>query len=104
MAMDIIYKEKIIKVIEIFFPDAKIYLFGSRATNKYQAHSDIDIAIDAGQPMSITQKGQINSMIDALNIPQKIDLIDFHRAPQLLKDSILREGIVWNQQPKNFWI
>lgn len=95
MAMDNIPKEKIIKVIEIFFPNAKIYLFGSRAKNKYQENSDIDIAIDAGAPMSITEKGQINSMIDALNIPQKVDLIDLHRAPQLLRDNILREGIVW---------
>ena len=93
--MDNIPKDKIIKVIEIFFPDAKVYLFGSRAKNNYQTNSDIDIAIDAGQSMSITEKGQINSMFDALNIPQKIDLVDFQRAPQALKDAILREGIVW---------
>jgi predicted nucleotidyltransferase len=95
MAMDNIPKEKIIKVIEIFFPDAKIYIFGSRARNKHQENSDIDIAIDAGHPISVTEKGQINSMLDALNIPQKVDLIDFQRAPQLLKDNILREGILW---------
>ena len=88
-------KEKIIKVIEIFFPNAKIYLFGSRAKKTYDERSDIDIAIDAGKPMTMTEKGQINSMLDALNIPQKIDLIDFNRAPQALKDNILKEGILW---------
>lgn len=93
--MDTIPKNKIIKVIEIFFPEAKIYLFGSRAKNKHQENSDIDIAIDAGAPISITEKGQINSMIDALNIPQKVDLVDFQRAPQPLKENILGEGIVW---------
>ena len=95
MTIDITYKERIIKVIEIFFPDAKIYLFGSRARNKYQETADIDIAVDAGKSMSITEMGQINSMLDALNIPQKIDLVDLHRAPQSLKDNILREGIAW---------
>jgi hypothetical protein len=34
-------------------------------------------------------------MIDALNIPQKVDIIDFQRAPQPLKENILGEGIVW---------
>ncbi len=41
------------------------------------------------------KKGQILSMIDALNIPQKIDIVDFQRAPQALKENILKEGILW---------
>lgn len=88
-------QDKIIKVIEIFFPHAKVYLFGSRAKGNYKQNSDVDIAIDAGHPIGMTEKGQINSMLDALNIPQKIDIVDFNRAPQPLKDNILREGVVW---------
>ena len=57
--------------------------------------SDIDIAIDAGRPLTLTEKGQILSMIDALNMPQKTDIVDFNRAPQALKDNILKEGILW---------
>lgn len=52
----------------------------------------------------MTQKGQINSMLDALNIPQKIDIVDFNRAPEILKENILREGIAWKKwffDPKN---
>ena len=88
-------QDKIIKVIEIFFPDAKIYLFGSRAKNTHKATSDIDIAVDAGEPMGMTERGQINSMLDALNLPQNIDLVDFQRAPEALKANIVNEGIVW---------
>lgn len=88
-------KDKIIKVIEIFYPDAKIYLFGSRARQENTERSDIDIAIDIGSPMPLESKGQIINMIDALNIPQKTDLVDFQRAPQSLKENILREGILW---------
>jgi len=93
--MNVIPKEKIIKVIEIFYPKAKVYLFGSRARENYTEQSDIDIAIDAGVPMTITELGQIHSMIDALNIPQKTDVVDLHRASQALKDNILREGFLW---------
>jgi len=86
---------QIIKVIEIFFPDAKIYLFGSRAKNTHTVTSDIDIAIDAGNPMDMSKRGQINSMLDALSIPQNIDVVDFQRAPEALRANILRDGIVW---------
>lgn len=88
-------KDKIIKVIEIFLPYAKIYLFGSRAKGSHTERSDIDIAIDAGIPISMVERGQINSMIDALNIPQKTDIVDFQRAPQALQDNILKHGILW---------
>ena len=88
-------KEQIIKVIDIFFPKAKIYLFGSRARGDNAETSDIDIAIDAKNPISMTQKGQIISMIDALNIPQKVDVVDFNRAPTALKENIVKEGILW---------
>ncbi len=88
-------KEQIIKVIEIFFPEAKVYLFGSRARGDNSETSDIDIAIDAKNPISMTQKGQIVSMIDALNIPQKVDVVDFNRVPDALKENILKEGILW---------
>lgn len=86
---------QIIKVIEIFFPNAKIYLFGSRAKNTHTAVSDIDIAIDAGHPMDISKRGQINSMLDALNLPQNIDVVDFQRAPEALRANILHDGILW---------
>lgn len=92
---DSIPKEKIIKIIELFFPDAKIYLFGSRSRGDHTERSDIDIAIDAGRRISLTEKGQIVSMIDALNIPQKTDLVDINRAPETLKNNILKEGILW---------
>jgi predicted nucleotidyltransferase len=89
-------KDKIIKVIEIFFPDAKIYLFGSRATGQFDERSDVDIAIDVGQPMPLHTRGQINSMIEALNVSQKVDIVDFHRVPQALKDNILK-GVAWKK-------
>lgn len=92
---DKIQKDKIIKIIEIFCPTAKIYLFGSRARGNYNERSDIDIAIDAYGPIEIIDRAKIISMIDTLGMPQKTDVVDFHRAPQTLKDNILKEGILW---------
>ncbi len=86
---------KIVKIIQIFFPKAKIYFFGSRARGNYDVHSDIDIAIDIGKKFQLLERGQIIEMIEALNIPQKIDLVDFHRAPKALQENIRKEGILW---------
>lgn len=89
------YKTKIIKIIEMFFPHAKIYLFGSRARGDFDIHSDYDIAIDDGKKMPITQRAQILSMIDVLNIPQTVDIVDFQTIPGEMKKKILAEGKIW---------
>lgn len=93
--MDYIQKDKIIKIVEMFYPHAKIYLFGSRATAHYNKTSDLDIAIDTGSPMPLIDKAKIFSMIDALNMPQKTDVVDFHRIPQALQENIIKHGILW---------
>jgi predicted nucleotidyltransferase len=90
-----LYKERIIKIIELFLPNAKIYLFGSRARGDYTERSDYDIAIDNRERLPLVIKGQIRSMIDVLNIPQEVDVVDFNAIPDTLKNNILKEGIVW---------
>jgi len=93
--MNNIPKDKIIKVIEIFFPDAKIYLFGSRARNTHTERSNINIAIDAERNLTLTEIGQINSMIDALNMAQHTIVVDFNRVKPEIKDNILKDNILW---------
>ncbi|MBA3954318.1 nucleotidyltransferase domain-containing protein [Candidatus Dependentiae bacterium] len=88
-------KEIIIKLLSALFPKAKIYLFGSRARGTYKLTSDIDIALDIGEPISGLDLVKARNIIDALNIPQKVDLVDFNSVPQALKDNILKEGVVW---------
>ena len=88
-------QEQIIRVIGVLFPNAKIYLFGSRAKKTNTEWSDIDIAIDAGEPIDFGKKCKTLNMLDALNIPQKIDFVDLHKAPEALKANILRDGVLW---------
>lgn len=86
---------RIIKIIEMFYPNAKIYLFGSYARGDAIRGSDIDIAIDNEAKIDIITKSKIRNMIDALNMPQRVDVVDFQRVPQAMKDNILKDGIVW---------
>lgn len=88
-------KEFIIKIVEMFHPDAKIYLFGSYARGTMRQGSDIDIAVDIGRKMTIREIQDPWRLIDALSIPQTVDIVDMHRIPETMKQVILKEGIVW---------
>ncbi len=91
------YKIKIVKIIEIFFPQAKVYLFGSRARGDYNVSSDFDIAIDIGHSIPLREHAKIIGMIDVLNIAQKVDVVDFHAIPNEMQENILKEGILWKK-------
>ncbi len=92
---DIQHKDKIIKIIEMFFPTATIYLFGSYARGDFRDRSDLDIAIDNKTRLPLVERSQIKTMIEALNLIQNVDIVDFQSVPKNIQQNILTEGIVW---------
>jgi predicted nucleotidyltransferase len=88
-------KNKIIAVISALIPDAKIYLFGSRARGTHSERSDIDIALDAGRELPIEDVDEIRRMFLNSNIMYTIEIVDLHQVSQAMHDAILKEGILW---------
>lgn len=68
-------------------------LYGSRAKGNYREGSDIDLCL-MGTALSLTQQLQIESELDDLLLPYKIDLSRFHALdnPALI-DHIRRVGV-----------
>jgi uncharacterized protein len=88
-------KQKIIAVISALIPDAKIYLFGSRARGTNAERADIDIALDAGRPLPQRDVDEVKSMFRESNIMYKVDVVDFYQINEAMKEEILRERVVW---------
>jgi len=95
MTLEPEYKEKIIGILTVLFPKAKIYLFGSRARGTYSKKSDIDIAIDEGKEIRPMRMGEAKGMFEASTIPYKVDILDFHCTSDKMRSNILKEGILW---------
>jgi predicted nucleotidyltransferase len=71
----------------------KIILFGSRAKGIEKNGSDIDLAI-VGDNITFQNICSMATKLDLLDLPYKIDLIDFNTIEnQDLKDHIRRVGI-----------
>lgn len=58
-------------------PRLRIFLFGSRATGRGTARSDVDIGIDLGHPIAPDVMAALEERFDALPVLQKVDLVDF---------------------------
>ncbi|HWQ65570.1 MAG TPA: nucleotidyltransferase domain-containing protein [Methanospirillum sp.] len=72
----------------------KAVLFGSRAMGSHRYGSDIDIALD-GDEMTLEDLLQLHNLIDDLNLPFMLDLIQVQRIDNTdLIDHIRRVGKV----------
>jgi predicted nucleotidyltransferase len=88
-------RQKIIGIIHALLPGCKIYLFGSRARGMHDPSSDI--AVDTGAPIKPRIKvGEIQEVLKGLYTPYTFQVLDLHMATNLMKQNILKEGILWS--------
>lgn len=73
----------------------RVVLFGSRARNDARRSSDIDLAIDALQPLPPHELAQLREAFEESRIPFRVDLVDYASAHPQLRAAIDAEGIVW---------
>lgn len=66
-------------------------LFGSVASGKANAQSDLDLAVIAAKPLQAAEKIQIIEAL-ALLTGRPIDLVDVHAAPEPLLGQVLKHG------------
>ena len=94
-AIDEKTKHKIIAVISALIPEAKIYLFGSRARGTNSKFSDIDIALDAGKSLPTIDVDEVKSMFKESNIMYFIDIVDFHQMTPFMQEDVIKDRVIW---------
>lgn len=88
-------QETMIQLLTVLFPSAKIYLFGSRARGDHTDRSDIDIALDLGREMEIREIAKARGVLEGLNLPWKIDIVDINSVSTGMKEEIMKDKLVW---------
>jgi uncharacterized protein len=77
-----------------------IYIFGSIATAKNRAGSDIDVAIMFRSPIKGMERVQLETSLSNL-LERDVDLIVFEEVSPLLQHQILKYGcLVYESDPK----
>ncbi len=82
----------ILRELQSVFPElSAAYLFGSAARDELSSDSDLDIAVDVGQPMPATVRWDAAQKLAAV-FSRDVDLIDFRVASDVLRHQILTTG------------
>ena len=71
--------------------NAKVWVFGSRATWKTKRSSDLDLAIDAGRALTRNESSALADAFDESDLPYKVDVVDMHNVSDTFKAIIERQ-------------
>jgi predicted nucleotidyltransferase len=58
--------------------EAAVWVFGSRATGTARRASDLDLAIDAGRPLTRAETGALLDAFEESDLPYTVDLVDLN--------------------------
>ncbi len=77
------------------YPVDKAFLFGSRARDRYEKNSDIDIAVSLKEILNSSTINMIKNELEKLNTPLCFDLVNIDNIKKkALKENILKEGVL----------
>jgi type I restriction enzyme S subunit len=86
--------QKAAEIIIKYLPDAKVYLFGSRAKGTAKPYSDFDIAIEWEEKIPLHTMAKIREELDRLPTLKSFDLIDLKRVSSSFVETVRKTGVV----------
>lgn len=84
----------IIEKIHEYFPQAKIYFFGSRVNGHPKKYSDLDVAIDNGARLDLAQWSLLEEAFSESDLAIMVDISDWHLVTKEFQEHIAKTGIV----------
>ena len=76
--------------------DATGYLFGSRASATARRASDIDVAVEAPEPLPPGVLGTLRERLEESTISYRADIVDLGEVSPEFRARVRREGIRWS--------
>ena len=71
------HRAQVLGIIRRRLPDARVWVYGSRARGRARRYSDLDLMLDAGgQPIPLNIMGDLDEDFDESNLPIIVDLHD----------------------------
>jgi predicted nucleotidyltransferase len=63
-------------------------VLGSRATGGARLYSDLDLAIDAGRPLTLDEIARLSEAFRDSDLPYKVDVVDWHSIDERFRQTI----------------
>lgn len=81
------------RILKKYFPEARFYLFGSRAKQTAKPYSDLDILIIDQDKIPMHRLSAIEEEFDQSDLTFTVDLVDWYRITQEFHEHLIQECI-----------
>lgn len=89
--------QKVQAILERTLPSGTTtWVFGSRATGNTRRASDLDLAIDAGRPLTKSELSELVEQFEISDLPYKVDIIDYRTVTPEFRRIIDHTKIRWS--------
>jgi type I restriction enzyme S subunit len=72
------------------------WVFGSRAIGRGRPYSDLDLAIDAGRPLTLDQLARLTEAFSESELPYRVDVTDWRSLDDRFRRIIAAERVALN--------
>lgn len=74
--------------------NCKVWVFGSRATNKFRKFSDIDLLYESSAELELSFIFKIKTDLEDSNFPLKVDIVNINDLAGSYKEDILKSRVL----------
>ena len=79
-------------ILHRHLPNARVLAFGSRAKGTAARFSDLDLAVEAGWPLSLRTLALLEVDFAESDLPMKVDVVGLHSIASAFRQRVEREG------------
>jgi len=94
LALPANHRQQVLTILAANLPrDATVWVFGSRATGRARRYSDLDLAIDAGRPLTLDELARLAEAYSESELPYGVDIVDWQSIDDRFRQMIAAERI-----------
>lgn len=67
------------RIMNVYLPDARTYVYGSRAKGAAKPYSDLDLLVRCEQEIEFSQISNTKELMSASDLPFFVDIADWER-------------------------
>lgn len=71
------YLQIVKSILKKNIPKQHVVIFGSRVTNTFKPHSDIDICVMSKNPLSFKTLADLREAFSESDLPMRVDIVDW---------------------------
>jgi len=94
------HRRLVLDILQAHLPQhTQTWVFGSRVTGRARRYSDLDLAIDAGRPLTLDEVAELAEAFSDSDLPYKVDLVDWHDIDDRWRQTIGAERATLSETP-----